>query len=339
MRLFLPVMWQAALVLMLICGGASAQGAGVVVTPEIGVATRILVIGDALAGGLGAGLSRMTETAPQFDVTFRFNESSGLARPEIYDWAGALPNLLDGQGYQIVVVMIGGNDRRDILGSGQPSVYGSVEWTKAYRANVDRLIDVAKAGGVEIYWAGQPPMGDADYDAAMVAISKIQKEEVAAKGGTFVDFYAPLTGPDGKYTDMGNDDTGTVRKLRSRDGVTFYKQGNNRLAQIVLGAITAVQADKKVEPPDGAAATALPSLPIFGEPGENGTDIFYDASKLAEAFKNGQTVDEPVKTDMPAAKPSIAQTGSAADRFFATGLGDAAPAGRFDDFGVAVPAQ
>ncbi len=324
--------------LWLTCGMAGGQDVTPVVPSTPGVATRILVIGDALAGGLGAGLSRMTETAPQFDVTFRFNESSGLARPEIYDWAGALPNLLEGQGYQILVVMMGSNDRRDILGASQPLVFGSVEWAKAYRANIDRLLDVAKAGGVEVYWVGQPPMADADYDAAMAAVSKIQKEEVEAKSGAYIDFYAPLLGTDGKYSDMGNDDTGTMRKLRSRDGVTFYKQGNNRLAQIVLGSITAVQADKKVEPVDSATTEQLPSLPIFGEPGENGTDILYDGSKLAEAFKNGQTVEEPVKADAPATKPSIAQAGSAADRFFATGLGDAAPAGRFDDFNF-VPTQ
>jgi hypothetical protein len=187
-----------------------------------------------------------------------------------------------------------------------------------------------KSSGAEVVWVSQPPMADPDYDSAMKLVSKIQKEQVEAKGGVTVDLHGPLLGPDGNYSDMGNDDTGTLRKLRSRDGVTFYKQGNNRLAQIVLGAISAAEADKQVE----SQSAVLPSLPIFGEPGENGTDKIYDTAKLAEALKLAPADGSTANVDTLAVKPSIARAGSAADRFFVTGFSDAAPAGRFDDFSL-----
>ena len=75
---------------------------------------RILVIGDALAGGLGAGLSRMAEAEPGFEIVNRFQEVSGIARPEVYDWAENLPNIMEDKNFNAVVVLIGSNDRQSI---------------------------------------------------------------------------------------------------------------------------------------------------------------------------------------------------------------------------------
>lgn len=47
---------------------------------------HILAVGDAVGGGLGAGLLRMGEIDGRYEVAIRFNEESGLSRPEIYDW-------------------------------------------------------------------------------------------------------------------------------------------------------------------------------------------------------------------------------------------------------------
>ena len=47
---------------------------------------RILVVGDSLAGGLGAGMARVVQDDPRYEIVNRFNELSGLARPEFYDW-------------------------------------------------------------------------------------------------------------------------------------------------------------------------------------------------------------------------------------------------------------
>jgi hypothetical protein len=328
------------LAFLLFCATSQAQDA-TTPAPTSGVAQRILVIGDALAGGLGAGLSRMTEAAPQYDVTFRVNESSGLARPEIYDWSATVPNLLEGDAYDIVIVMAGTNDRRDILLNGQNLTFGTPEWSKAYGENTAHLIDAIIASGATLYWAGLPPMGDADYDAAMRTITALHKTQTEAKKGTFIDLYTPLLGPDAKYSDMGSDETGTFRKLRSRDGVNFYKQGNNRMAQLVLGALSAGQADKAFDTAQQPETPqqVMPSTPVFGMAGENGAEIIFESTKLAEAMQNGQTEAEAVKPATPAVKLSIAQPGTAADRLYTTGLSDPAPQGRLDDYTVEAPAN
>ncbi len=288
-------------------------------------AKRILVIGDTLSGGLGAGLKRLTESEQKYDVTFRPNESSGLARPEIYDWAQALPSIFEANEYWGVVVMIGSNDRRDIEGK----VFRSEEWSTAYKKNVETLLDALKAQNARVFWASNPPFAEAALDADIVFINNLHREIVEARGETFVDLYKPLLGSDGKYTDTGADNTGTVRKLRARDGVGFYKEGNNRMAQILLGEIQIREADEVFEKAP-VAAEALPATPLFGRTDINGEPVILKSDEVAENMKQvaANTSASQVKT--PAATTPVTE----ADIIFATGKPVTGPKGRFDDFSV-----
>ena len=76
--------------------------------------TRILVLGDAIGGGLGAGLTRVAEASGEYEVSNRFNEESGLARPEVYDWTATVPKILGSNAYDVIVVMLGANDTQPI---------------------------------------------------------------------------------------------------------------------------------------------------------------------------------------------------------------------------------
>lgn len=284
---------------------------------------RILVIGDALSGGLGAGLVRLTESEQKFEVTFRPNESSGLARTAIYDWAATLPSILEANDYWGVVVLIGSNDRRDI--QGQPFRSGS--WAEAYKANAEALLEVMKNQGVKVFWASNPPFADTALNEDILYITALQKDLVEKRGETFVDLYAPLLGADGKYTDTGADDTGSVRRLRSRDGITFYKQGNNRLAQIVLGAIQARLADDVFEDTT-AKPEDLPATPLLGRTGINGEQVILESKEIAASLKQVAATTTASQTDAPIATTPLTD----ADRLFSTGEPIAGPKGRFDDF-------
>jgi uncharacterized protein len=283
---------------------------------------RILVIGDTLSGGLGAGLVRLTEDEQKFDVTFRPNESSGLARTAIYDWASTLPAILEANEYWGVVVMIGSNDRRDIQGQ----TFKTPPWAGAYKANTEALLDVLKNQGVKTFWAGNPPFADPALNDDIVYITALQKELVEKRGETFVDLYVPLIGADGKYTDTGADDTGSIRKLRSRDGVTFYKQGNNRLAQIVLGAIQARLADDVFE--GTATPEALPATPLLGRTGINGEPVIMESKEIAASLKQMAANSSASQIKVPVAATPLTD----ADRLFTIGEPVTGPKGRFDDF-------
>jgi hypothetical protein len=303
---------------------------------------RILIIGDALAGGLGAGLSRMAEPESRFEIVNRFQETSGIARPEVYDWVESLPKIMEGKDFKSVVVLLGANDRQTIREGDFRLVFNTPEWTAAYEARLDRLLDVLNGAGVKVFWVSIPPMGDAKYDADMQILAALQKQEVQSKGQIYVDLRGAFLGPDGNYTDKGPDDTGEVRKLRSRDGVKFFKQGNNRFGQLLLAEIKRVIGAGQFETPPAITPSvtlstpAVTVVPMFGQKNVDGTSVTFQPdskliSELARVLAGNIVV--------PAISRSDIVPGSEAEKLFILGQAQPAPAGRFDDFSYTKPAE
>ena len=296
---------------------------------------RVLVIGDALAGGLGAGLSRMAEGDPAFEIVNRFQEVSGIARPEDYDWAAKLPNIMENKNFNAVVVLLGSNDRQSIRVGDFRYIFNTPDWLAAYKAQTAALLGVLKASKVKVFWLAIPPMGDALYDADMKILTDLQKQEVESNGGIFVDLRSAFLNPDGTYTDTGQDDTGEVRKLRARDGVTFFKQGNSRFGQLLLAEI---KKNMEVGPDEGMPKNvvvmpepSVESVPMFGQDLGDGKVAVFQPQKLSA----------PEEARLAVNKSSISRAdiapGSVAEKLFVQGEALPAPAGRFDDFSYATP--
>ena len=292
--------------------------------------TRILVIGDSMAGGLGAGMTRVAQGETDIQIVNRFNESSAITRPDVYDWAAAIPKIMDGKNFNAVVVLIGLNDRQDIRSANGRLKFNTPEWIAAYQTNIDAIASALAAQNVKVFWLGEPPMADAAYDADMKLVTSLQKARVVAKGATFIDTRPAFSNPDGSYMEFGPDDTGEVKKLRQRDGVTFLKQGNSKFGQVILAAIgsggvtpPAVVAIVPVIP-DPVAPTSELEIPgpVFGQQDANGADMLDDSAAIIAMAAN-----------------SLAQPDSTSvNRLFSVGLSSVAPAGRFDDFSYVVPA-
>ncbi len=300
---------------------------------------NILVIGDGLGGGLGAGLTRMAEPEEDFEVTVRFNEESGIARPEIYDWSESLPKILEGKSYDAAVVMLGSNDRQMIRSDPMRFAFNTPGWISAYKARVDRILDVLGRAGLKIYWVSIPPMEDPEYEAAMQIVLQLQKERVGAKGAVFVDIRQALLDSDGTYTDRGPDETGTIRKLRASDGVSFFKHGNNRIGQLVLGAIKRGGTEKPevtqsviANVPQEPVSTE-PQKPLFGQRGADGAEVLVQPEDF-NAAAVASLVEQGVFGTGLAALQAIAQPGSAAEKLFVSGETGAVPSGRADDFSL-----
>jgi uncharacterized protein len=316
---------------------------------------RILVIGDGLAGGLGNGMMRMAEADPSFEILNRFNESSGLARTEVYDWAAAIPKIVENAPIDALVVLVGVNDRQGIRDGNIRYVFKSPDWEKAYVASVDRVLAAAKQAGAKIYWISLPPMENKVFDADMQYVSGLHKARVAAAGGHYVDVRPFFVGPDGSFIDRGPDDTGNERKLRERDGVKFMKVGNNRFGQLVLGAVKALEGATAPVVPAVAITPAAPAVvvpapapeesitiaavpPSFGQTGLDGEDLTFRADVVQPIAKApvsvGVKTAEQGQTVSNTASDIRALAGSRAADLFEKGISAPAPVGRFDDYSV-----
>jgi uncharacterized protein len=287
--------------------------------------TRILVLGDDVGGGLGAGMVRMGEIDGRFDVALRFNEESGLARPEVYDWVASLPKILESSDYDVIVALIGANDRQMIRAGNARYAFNTPEWIAAYSVQMDRLLDTLKASGAKVYWVSLPPMADAEYDAAMRIISDLQRQRAEAKGVGYIDIRPQLSNPDGSYTDTGRDDTGEI------------------LAQLVLQAIQSGKAPSQAAATDNGAPASAPvprtsvqerDVPLFGQTlmfGE--VVILRPVDVTVSAMQVIRSGGDPLPPSAAlAAIRAMVQPGSAAEKLFSDGVAVPAPRGRADDF-------
>ena len=315
-----------------------SSGMGETVAPATmgeGESRQVLVLGDSIGGGLGAGLLRAADTDPGVDVVSRFNEESGLARPEVYDWAATVPKILEGGSFDVIVVMLGANDRQVIRDGEDRLAFGSEGWAAAYRKQVDRLLDQLQASGARVIWVSLPPMEEPDYDSAVRAITALQRERVEARGMTFLDIRPQLSDADGGFAETVEDAGGAAVRVRGRDGISFFKAGNNLMAQLVLAAIGNAAPARRSSIAAGvsAATGVLAVVPVFGRALPDGgyytvqpEGVTANAMLLASA---GLAPEAALKTLRDASLP-----GSGAEKLFRLGLPPAAPRGRADDFAV-----
>ncbi len=304
---------------------------------------QVFVLGDSLAAGLWSGLTRASNGDDRLAIDGRYKEDSGLARPEYYDWNLALPKILKSNRIDIAVVMIGTNDAQDIRDGNLRHVFGTAEWNTLYAAQVDRLIQNLKQAGAAVYWVELPPMAAGDYDAETKAISAIQAERAKAAGVKFVATRATFAAKDGGYTDRGFDDSGEFVRLRSRDGVHFLKQGNNRLGGLVLDTIKAdmgASAESAEQPP---AEEVTPNGPAFGQAASDGegTVVYLQPPEPSQAdphLAKNDFADGGEGSAQSAGLTGVARTavaGSSAAKLFTLGESPAPKPGRFDDFSIA----
>ena len=326
-------------------------------TPSSYIPTRkqiydIVIMGDVLGTGLWAGLTRFVETEDRVTVTGRIQENSGLARPKLYDWASAADKLLESRPFDMAAIMLGANDARDINGPEGFLRFGSEGWRKAYGEQVRSLLNVLKKHRVAVYWFGVPPMGRESYDDSMKVVASVERQIMAEFGVRHIDLRRLLADSDDKYTDRGDDGTGTIVRLRSSSGVKFIAAGNDRLAVELMKLVRAdiaiadgasgpaavpLQEEAILTPEELAAMPAFVAersggeLPVKIEPanlpGLNYTEIArVTEDAIKRAAREGLSLFDKVS--------SSTEPDSAAHRLFSEGIWPEAPADRFDAFGV-----
>ena len=297
---------------------------------------NVFIVGDALAGGLWAGTTRVGNRYPDFAITGRFKEESGLARPEIYDWASAIPKILERNLVDIAIVLIGANDGQDIRSDSGRLDFGSPEWAAAYESRVDEVVEVFVEQGVSVYWVGLPPMRSPQHEEAVSAIASLQRDRVLAAGAKYIDVRPVFANSDGSYAQNGIGIDGNETRLRSLDGIKFIKAGNDKLSAVVFDAISA---DLGLGPPgavvaeggDGFVGGEYADLPLFGLQAADGGVRTLPPAELPVLLAEQDQV-QGARLDFDQAADTPAAPESAAAALFETGRWPAPKPGRIDDF-------
>ena len=206
---------------------------GPIRTPTPGNRLRVVVVGDSLASGLGTYAERVFNPT-LVRVADQGRISTGLARPDYFDWPASMQQLVDDYRPDLVIVMLGENDAQalvDAQGHVQTAV-GTRAWPAGYAARVQEFARIATSGGARLVWVGLPIVRDTGRRALLARQNGIFQEMTNVVPNTaYLDTWNRFATRSGGYTTYYREPNGHLDVIREPDGVHFNSLGYQLVAQ------------------------------------------------------------------------------------------------------------
>ena len=208
-------------------------------TPTAANPLKMWIGGDSMASEVGQSLSRVAGESGVITPTLDARISTGLTRPDYFDWPAHLIDVVNQQNPEVMVVMFGANDAQKMKLDGKVYDVSSPEWQAEYRRRVDAVMTFLTQGGKRhIYWIGQPVMRAGDFDQKQIILEGIYRDEAAKHPGVkFIHTRTMFAGPDGAFSAYLPDASGKQVLMRAQDGVHFSLAGANRVAALALQTV------------------------------------------------------------------------------------------------------
>jgi hypothetical protein len=193
---------------------------------------RVAIVGDSLAGGLGYFAERVFR--PRLvTVSGQGRISTGLARPDYFNWPFTMRRIVDRFDPDLVIVMLGENDHQslqDVHGN-REALIGTAGWPPAYRDRVLAMMRIATSRGAKVVWAGLPI--SADFRLREHSRRQNDLFEFAASISSdvvYFDSWNRFRDPDGGYTAYFREGN-RVTLIREGDGLHFNAVGYTVVAR------------------------------------------------------------------------------------------------------------
>jgi len=199
---------------------------------------RVLIVGDSIGLDMGGPLQSDLAGTGVVNAALDGRVSTGLTRPDYFNWPAELTADIKSTQPQVVVVMIGANDAQDFLGP--PDVpYTSPQWNTLYAQRVAQFMQIAGSGGATVVWVGMPPMQDPGLNAQMSDVNAVVQHQatLAHPAVTFVSTDKSLGTTQGGYTAFVTNAAGQIVNVRTPDGTHLTPGGGQVVAQQVIGEL------------------------------------------------------------------------------------------------------
>ena len=199
----------------------------------------VLIVGDSIGIDMGEGLSRLLDTKKVFRPRIDGHESTGLARPDFFNWPNQLARDLRQDRPGVVVVMMGANDAQNFLVGQRLAPFGGEQWRDIYRQRVAELMAEVTESGRPMVWVGMPIMSSGSLSNSVRLINSIAlSEAVLHPGVTYVDSWSLFVDGNGRYAPYLPDSSGGKELVRTPDGIHLTPAGGDRLAREVYQSIS-----------------------------------------------------------------------------------------------------
>jgi hypothetical protein len=200
---------------------------------------RMWVVGDSMVNYFGDTLAGLANDTTVVEASAESLLSSGLTRPDFFDWPARLNEIVIADDPELLVLMFGGNDAQGIItpdGAAQP--FGEA-WVREYSTRVGGVMDLLVANRDRwVVWVGQPIMDSDSFDAKMQELNAIFEAEAAKRERVvFVSTRDLFADENGEYSRFLTAADGAVVDARLADGVHLSTAGGRWLSQLLFERI------------------------------------------------------------------------------------------------------
>ncbi len=218
------------------CTGQSTKSERQTETP---VATQpaLLFAGDSIMEGLGPVVAGMLPNQGNLKIVQAGRSSTGLCRPDFYDWPKAMREYMTSLHPKLVVICVGTNDDQSVSDAGKRYHYISPGWQQAYAHKVEEIIDIIAQNGGTSIWVSPPIMGPNYLRPRVFAIKEVIRQTCERRNVVFIDVWQTLADSAGNYQRFIVDSNRKKTALRTKDGVHVTQAGNTLLARAILPQI------------------------------------------------------------------------------------------------------
>lgn len=218
-------------------------------TPTPEDPARVLIAGDSDAGTFGPYLESLLADTGIVTTSLDYKVSSGLARPDFFDWPAHFRESIPVALPDIVIVTFGGNDSQGLtdlsgefivdMATGEAG--GDVEWRAEYGRRVGEVMDFLSADGRKLVWVGIPNDDNPDVTARLAVQNEVVMEQAALRPQVaFVDTWKRFSGRTGNWAEYVVDPRdGQAKDVRADDGFHLNTVGAEILALDIAAVVKA----------------------------------------------------------------------------------------------------
>jgi hypothetical protein len=216
-------------------------------TPSADDPADLYVAGDSDAGTFGPYLEKLMKQTGMVTTKLDYKVSSGLSRPDFFDWPKYFAQQIPAVNPDIVVVTFGGNDAQGLRNVDQTWAVehtpgtGSddADWRAEYGKRVGATMDYLGGDNRTLIWVGIPN----DDNPEVTARLQVQNEVVMAEAVkrpkvVFVDTWNRFSGLNGGFAEVVQDPRDNeFKSVRASDGFHLNQTGAEILALDIAEAI------------------------------------------------------------------------------------------------------
>ncbi len=208
---------------------------------------ELYIAGDSDAGTFGPYLERLLDQTGMVTTRLDYKVSSGLSRPDFFDWPAHFVQQIPRVNPDIVVLTFGGNDAQGLRNLDKTWAVDhtpggeadDADWRAEYAKRVGGVMDYVGGDNRTLIWVGIPNDDNPEVTARLQVQNEVVRAEAAKRPEVvFIDTWKRFSGLSGGFAEVVQDPRDNEFKdVRASDGFHLNETGAEILALDIAEAI------------------------------------------------------------------------------------------------------